>query len=277
MMAVWLMIHGGVSLFIVATVMHKLADVTTPDQPDLVRDILGVFFGTLSLHAGFYICAGLAMLISPSLKSFFRHQSQTASNPFTTFSDWIRRLVQRDRPAQLVDEFLRKHRNRRRYPVLTRTILESLDDFELAAAVVDHVQLRIDAQGGSDFAVVSSLPRGFQAVYSTWWARVEFDNGGLYQYFYNHGVDWAFMALEGYKLLGAVELAGVMTRAIDVYLREEPEQSQHRTDDPRHMIERYVESHAASSLPELDRAFGAAPQEQAAEYIRCHLDEFITA
>jgi hypothetical protein len=275
--AVWSLLHGAGNLLIIGYVVYSMASVTPPEGTGFFRTTTALLFGIPLLHAGFYIFAGLALLLSRSLKLFFDLQSLTAENPFAALKDWLLSFVGRDRAASTEGDFMSNYENRERYPVLEREKLAALDDFDLVDAVVDYMQLKIDGDHEHAFEIVSNLPLGFRAVYSTWWVQAEVNNGGFHQYFYNWGVNWAFMALEGYKLFGAQELAALMARAIDVYLQEEPEQLQHRTADLTRMLAQYAKARELSTLPELDSLFYEVQDTiGAAEYIRNHLDEFVT-
>jgi hypothetical protein len=194
----------------------------------------------------------------------------------TSFLDWLLRFIKMDRSSRNLRKLLREIQNRRRYPVLTLEMLRSLDEFGLVDAVCDYVELKVDGNYRDELKIVSSLPRSFQAVYSTRQVDREVNNGGFYQYFYNDGIDWAFMALEGYKLMGAKELAALMARAIEIHLREESVQQQYRTENPILMVENYVEGHKFSELPELDRPYGSFSfYGVAIRYIQSHLEEFV--
>ena len=277
LMALWLLVHGGKHLFIIGLLMYQMATVTPPDQADFFLRMSGILFGFPILYGGFCVSAGLALLGSRSLKAFFDHQWETAENPLSGLVDWILSFFKMDRDSRLIRQVFYEYANRTRYPVLTRDILESLDDSELLDAVVDYVDLKVDNDFEREFEIVSSLPRGFQAVYSTWWVRAEVENGGFQQYFCNRGVDWAFMALEGYKLFGATRMADLMARAIDVYLHEEPEELKHFTGDPTQMIEQYLNARDVSALPELDDLFYEIDEsDSAVQYVRTHIDEFVT-
>ncbi len=277
LMAAWALLHGGINLLIFGFLIYRMAAVTPPEQAGFLLNVSAMLFGFSLLHAGFYIFVGLALLLSRSLKAFFNHQSQTAETPLNVLTDRLLSIGKMDRASRSVRQLACDYETRTRYPVLTREILESLDDIDLVDAVVDYVQLKVNDDYEREFEIVSSLPRGFQAAYSTWWVQAEVLNGGFHQYFYNRGVDWAFMALEGYKFFGADELASLMARAIEVYLQEEPEQLKHRTDNPLQMIEQYVKARNVSTLPELDSSFYEADDDGALamEYIRAHIDVFV--
>jgi hypothetical protein len=258
-------------------IFYRLAVITPREQADLFVGLFGPLLGIPLLYGGFYIGAGLTLLCSRSLQVFFDYQYGMAASPWIALSDRLLRGFQRDSSvARLRRDIARRQANRK---VLTRALLEGLDDWKLVQAVVDYVLNQTEQMDDdrTDFQIVSAMPHGFQAVFHTWWVHAEVSNGGFHQYFYNKDVDWAFSALEGYKLFGEDELAGLMARAIEIYLKEEPDQLAHRLDEPLKIIERYVAARDESTLPELDNLFYKAVGEKGAvRYIRAHLDEFIT-
>lgn len=245
------------------------------EQAELLKNSTAQFGLRLSQATLYFSCA-LFLIYSTSLRAFFNQQLESGTSPLVDLRAVIRRLFSKGAEQPQEDSFMTRWENRPRYPVLTREILRSLDDYDLADAVFDYVSLKIEGSKDSDFTVVSQMPLGFQAVYSTWWVHAEVNNGGFHQYFYNQGINWAFMALEGYKLFGSTELASLMARAIEIYLEEEQEQLNYQTPDLSRMIEQYVEARRASALPDLDDMFYRLESgDRAAEYIRNHLDEFI--
>jgi hypothetical protein len=274
--ALWCLLHGGLILAPLGFVLFRMAEITPPEKSDVFQGVTVFLLGLPLLYAAFYMLAGAVLWLSPSVRAFSAHQFAVGANPFTDFADWIMGYIKGDRRSRKSRRFFREFHNRRRYPVLTRDTLALLDGSHLIDAVVDYVTLKIGDDHANSLKTVSSLPRGFQAVYSTWWVRAEVNNGGFHQYFYNKGVDWAFMALEGYKLFGQLDLAGLMARAIEVYLQEEPGQLAHHTDDPTQLLAEYVQAREISTLPELDSLFYKADDQAPVErYIRAHRAEFI--
>jgi hypothetical protein len=251
--ALILLVYGGGNLLNYGRVLYAAALEAQPWDAGLFLQVSLSQMGLPILHASCYVLVSAALFFSTSLRAFFDYQSQTAE-------------TRRGAP---------ENESGPRFPVLTRAILESLDDGDLVGAVHDYVSLKVHKDYTNRFAIVSSLPRGFQAVYSTWWVAAEVSNGGFHQYFYNQGTDWAFMALEGYKLFGAHETAALMARAIEVYLLEETERLVFPDVTPAQMIDGFVKSREASKLPELDRLFYETRGGGATEYIKAHLDEFV--
>jgi hypothetical protein len=200
-------------------------------------------------------------------------------DPDMDLLDRLLRLIKMDRASRSIRRFYRDYDNRMRYPELTRDILDSIGELEFDAAVVDYVGLKIDMDYTHALEIVSQMSPGIQAVYTTWWVRAEMDNGGIHQYFYNKGVDWAFKALEGYRLLGAPKHAALMAQAIDLYLQEEDQQRAHFSGNLLTMLEDYVEARKASNLKDLDALFdrieGESIIELAFQYMKNHPEEFI--
>jgi Domain of unknown function (DUF4375) len=215
-------------------------------------------------------CDGIATTAS----DFNRRQPQMR------IIDRLLRLVKIDSASRSARKFFRDYANRTRYPQLTRETLQSIDELDFDSAVVDYVDIVIDGKYDRAIDIVSKMSPGIQAVYSTWWVQAEVDNGGLHQYFCNKGVEWAFKAVEGYKLLGAPKHTALVTRAIELYLEEEVEQKAFYRGNLQTMIEDYVEARKASDLPALDSLFYALEDEYiiglAFEYMKRHLDEFVT-
>ena len=269
------LIYGGGCLFQYARLMYRMALATPPEEADRFAERALAIFGLPVLEAVFFIVASMMLVFSPSLKDFFEYQTLHATNPWTNLGNWVLGLIKGDGLTPEGRKFWHDFENRTRYPVLTRAILDSLDDQDLFDAIHDYVDLKVEKDYGNEFAIVSSMPRGFQAVYSIWGLKAEVDNGGFYQFFYNKNVDWAFMALEGYKLFGEDKLAAITARAIELYLQEESEQRKYQSDNPLEMIEKFVEGRKASTLPELDKLFYECDGCDGAEYIRAHIDEFV--
>lgn len=270
-----LFVYGAGSIFQYGRLIYSMALEIPPGKLGDFLEVTATLMGLPILRAGFYVFASLALLYSPSLNSFFEHQSHTAQNPWSALGNWLLGFVRMDRATREARQFWRDYENRPRYPVLTRAILKSLNDRDLFGAIQDYVSLKVERDSTKRFAIVSSLPRRFQAVYSTWWVAAEISNGGFHQYFYNQGTDWAFMALEGYKLFGAHETAALMARAIEIHLFEETERLIFPDVTPAQMIDGFVKSREASKLPELDRLFYETHDGKPVEYIRAHLDEFV--
>jgi len=197
---------------------------------------------------------------------------------------WLLRLLNLDSASRSVGKFLHGYANWTGYPEITRDALKSFDELHFDTAVVEYVNVRINEEckeHDRELDIVSRMSPGIQAVYTTWYVQTEVNEGGLHQYFYNKGVEWAFMAVEGYKRLGAPKHAALMLQAIEIYLDEELDQRAIYSGRPEAMIDDYVEARKVSALPALDSQFAGLLKDEsiiglAFDYMRHHVDEFIT-
>ena len=260
-------VHGSIQIWlygIISFLGFKLAEVS---QLPLGKTILfmGQVFGAGFLLGGFYIVAGVGLLMNHALRAYLAYRERDAGY---RQPDWT------NRP----DSFIRDHEQRPQYEVLTGDLLRSLDDHRLIEVIMDHVNLKTAAQSNREHEIISKMSAGMRMVYSTWWVEAEVENGGFHQYFWNTHGEFAFMALEGYRLLRLDGYVTLLLNAIDVFLREEPTQELFRPESVEEMLEKYVEARKYSSLPELDDAFyklrGYADARTA--YVRGHLEEFVT-
>lgn len=116
-------------------------------------------------------------------------------------------------------QVIKKVPSRKQYPVLTKEILESLQDSDLEWAVESYVALKTNY--GVNYEAFKSLSKGMRMVYSTWWVEGEVNNGGFNQYFLNTEGKYYKDAIEGYDLVGASEFLSVLKQAVKAYEKGE--------------------------------------------------------
>ena len=104
---------------------------------------------------------------------------------------------------------------------LTLRKLKKLDDEDLFETIHGYADSKIQENPYNEVRIVSGLPDGFSAIYSTWLADVEICNGGFNQFFWNHGEDYGEVAADGYQLMGLEEHAVLMKRAIYIWKKED--------------------------------------------------------
>lgn len=269
----WYLFKGFHLIVATAIIGYKMAVRTPPEQAAFFLQIFMTLFGVLLAFAFLYITSGAALIWSPTVKAYLNYRWKAADRPPPGMPRWF---LDRVEPDGYLD-FFKEIRQRTRHPVLTKKIFDSLDDSELSGAVADHMELKMTGDRENQFKIVAAMPRCFQATYCYYVLHFEVYNGGLHQYFFNHGVEWAFMALEGLKFLGANELAKLLTQAIEIHLAEEKEQASHSTENPDEVVDEYVTARKLSKLPELDDEFYRLDDPDIANrYIRAHVGEFIT-
>lgn len=106
-------------------------------------------------------------------------------------------------------------------PSFNAATISSLQDKELENAVIDYVSYRIGNDYANEHKIVAALPKGFQAVYATYWVEAEVGSSGFREYFGDSAGVFHHEALEGYRILGAVEHEAVMAEAVGLYRQEE--------------------------------------------------------
>jgi hypothetical protein len=74
-LAGWLLLKGGTHLFVFGSVLLGLQAVTPPEQTRFFVQMSAILVGIPILYGGFYIFAGLSLLLSRSLRAFFEHQA----------------------------------------------------------------------------------------------------------------------------------------------------------------------------------------------------------
>ena len=156
-------------------------------------------------------------------------------------------------------------RNRASSIRLTREILAEIPDEELELAIIEYVRTQVSEQYDREFEIVSALSEGFRAVYATWWVAAEDKNGGFNQYFWNSAGQFAKVAVAGFGLIGAVEHARLMERAIATYLGDGKRLQKFKN---RRTIKAFSESYEDSPLNELDEEFFALRENLIAVRIR---------
>lgn len=139
-----------------------------------------------------------------------------------------------------------------KFAVLTPELLSSLSADDVASAIVQHVELRLIAPGISRDAIVSLLPPGTAAIYTTWLVDVEVNNGGFNQFFFNPYGKLAGNALAGYELIGAEEYASVMRAAIATHESERARILPHYEE---HTAQSFRDSYRVTELGEVDQRY----------------------
>ncbi len=78
-------------------------------------------------------------------------------------------------------------------------------------SIIDSVGERIEAK---EFDALTDSERFYWAI---WWLESEANNGTFDQYFHNSSGEWAHEALQGLKAVGALQMAAIFHKAIDLF------------------------------------------------------------
>jgi|SRR5215475_4482502 len=174
------------------------------------------------------------------------------------------------------DKALDAFHNRPIYRVLTRKILDSVNDNDLEQTILDNISELLKESGKDEFLVVQRLSPGQRSLYTTWWVEAEVNNGGFNQFYFNSSGQYSLMAVEGFRLFGATKHMQLMERANATYLSNV--KNLERFNDGT--LESFSESYKNNPLNELDDLFYKLEQEEnlsqlRIRYIRSHVEEFI--
>jgi Domain of unknown function (DUF4375) len=126
-----------------------------------------------------------------------------------------------------VSQQLREHEqseafaNRKIYRELTPAVLAEIPDQKLEQAIIDFIEYKVAGQENRRRDILAALGPGFRAMDATWRAEIEVAGGGFRQYFRNTRGHFAADAVEGFRLMGAPELAAVMEQAIIIASEEQ--------------------------------------------------------
>ncbi|WP_205942739.1 DMP19 family protein [Pedobacter psychroterrae] len=86
--------------------------------------------------------------------------------------------------------------------------------------IFEHISSRIAGNPDQELASLLALPKPQQVIYITWILEGEVNNGGFNQYYYNSSGQFAKLAPEALKLVGATQHAALTQAANDVYEKE---------------------------------------------------------
>jgi hypothetical protein len=98
-------------------------------------------------------------------------------------------------------------------------IFELQDPFKFLHALVGSMYLKLEASGSASWNRFNSNERAILAI---WELKGEVDNGGFAQYFFNDSAIHAWEAVPALELVGAVNTAEIVRRALSVFLNGAP-------------------------------------------------------
>jgi hypothetical protein len=152
--------------------------------------------------------------------------------------------------------------------------MQAATDEELWEVLYQALIPRLRGTRDDEYATVKSWSKGLQMLWATQVVDDEVNNGGFNQYFFNSSGQYAIEAIEGFELIGSIERAKLVRRAVDQLFRDAPrlrEFYQQRT------MEAFMESYKHTDLGAIDDEWFNAPEFFTARtrYIREHPEEFV--
>lgn len=229
------------------------------DRPviDSIVSIIAAF-GPLLVYGLTYLITAWAVLRFASVRAFLAWQQQEAHWEQVPVSD--------------VSGFLASYRARPQYESLTQDLLRSLSDERLIEVIDDHAMLMSSLHDCNR----EDLPVPVHTVAVI--RHLHREDGGLPEYFeYTSGRE-VFQTRDAYQRIGADEHADLMTRAIGVFLSEEPDPNEHTPERLETLVTKHLADRATPSLPEFDAELQASgcPDDLLLSYVKAHIADFAT-
>ena len=134
---------------------------------------------------------------------------------------------------------------------LTIENIDSLTDRDLLFEIFVNIAERYTGQTDKKKEIISKLTQEQQVFYALTVLEMEVNNGGFNQYYYNQGDEFADLAVDGFKAIGAKKFADLATRANKVFR----EQNKKITDKQDGSMQGFSESYKDNPLNDLDKEF----------------------
>jgi HEAT repeat protein len=139
----------------------------------------------------------------------------------------------------------------------------------ILVGVTDPIGLLLEKMGEGD---INKLTEPQRAYFLVWTLKCEVSNGGFAQYFVNSSGDHADETLDALAMIGALQTADILRRAMNLFGADGPSSDQ----DERHE-QLASRDDAIAFLRELDTEFYKYPDrllERLADYARAHAQHF---
>ncbi len=164
----------------------------------------------------------------------------------------------------LIDKSFEEFNNRKIYETLTSEIISETKDDKLIQTIFDNIGTNFEEGEQYTLEKISKLSKGQQAIFSIWMLQAEVNNGGFNQFYYNSSGQFANMAEEGLKLIGANKYAELVKQANNTYLTIKDELEEKNDGS----IESFSESYEDNPLNELDDKFYELEEQESLDSIQ---------
>ena len=173
-------------------------------------------------------------------------------------------------------QIIQKYLNRKVYKDLTKEIINQTPDDQLTTVIFDNISSKLPKDYKKEYKTILTLSKGRQAIYTIWCVEGEVNNGGFNQFYFNSSGQYAQLAPEAFKLVGADKLAEVMLRTNNIY--ETNKKSIKRLQDGT--LEGFNESYKDNPLNKLDHEFYELSKTEdlnqlQISFIKNNIDQFI--
>jgi len=159
---------------------------------------------------------------------------------------------------------------------LTPHKIDSAKDDEIIWMVFEDIASKFTGFYHNRYEILSGMNLEQQMIYAVWVLEMEVRNGGFNQYFYNTEGRLKHISAAGYRKIGAVKLAELVSRANEIYVK----QREKITEKQNGSLEGFSASYENNPLNDLDTEFYRLEEEEQleklmVEYIRKNKQKFV--
>ena len=119
-----------------------------------------------------------------------------------------------------IRKVLDDYENRPVYKVLTSEIIDRSSDNDLLQIVIDNLSEKFPSDNTKEYKTFLSWNKPQQAIYIISILEDEINNGGFSQYYFNSSGQYANLAPEAFKMVGALAFENLTIRANKIYNME---------------------------------------------------------
>jgi len=177
-----------------------------------------------------------------SILKLFGCSEQTTKNSTISKTDTLDKQI-----SKSLEDF----KNRPIHKVLTTQIIDTTSDDDLLQVVFDNIVEKFPTDYKKEYQAVLGLTKPQQAIYIIWCLEAEVNNGGYNQFYFNSSGQYADLAPDALKIVGAIKFADLTTRANDIYKKENDKITKHQDGT----LEGFSKSYEDNPLDKFDDEF----------------------
>lgn len=201
------------------------------------------------------------------LKKIIKDDNYESFNCEITLNEWKKGNLKR------LKEEASESDKKKLEKILSGKVITNYNDGEIYEQITSKI-----TNGNIEDQVVK-MSMGRQMIFLTISLEDEVNNGGFNQFFWNYTVSLSQIALKGYELIGAINLAKIVNEAINIYSEELPKNYKSKKKNSTNSFD---ESYSETQCGKLDEKFlelvkTENPTKLRIAYIKSHKDEFVEA
>jgi hypothetical protein len=178
--------------------------------------------------------------------------------------------------SEQINKSIESFKNRPIHKRLTTQIIDTTSDDDLLQIIFDNLIDKLPKDYTNEYQTVLGWTKSQQAIYIIWCLEAEVNNGGYNQFYFNSSGQYADLAPDALKLVGAPKFADLTTRANEVYKKEKEKIAIHQDGS----LEGFSKSYNDNPLNKFDDEFYELYKKEDLQttqitYIRNHKLDFI--